>query len=84
MHPARKGRGAAAFDGKPEELFPKIGDVLRPYFGEGDRVEMAKADLKLLEAAEKVTKPFYKNKQHSLSKNNRGYFPAGNNLYFYV
>ena len=60
MHPARKGRGAAAFDGKPEELFPKIGEVLRPYFGEGDRVEMAKADLKLLEAAEKVTKPFYK------------------------
>ena len=60
MRPARKGRGAAAFNGKPEELFPKIGEVLRPYFGEGDRVEMAKADLKLLEAAEKVTKPFYK------------------------
>ena len=60
MHPARKGRGAVAFDVKPEELFPKIGEVLRPYFGEGDWVEMAKADLKLLEAAEKVTKPFYK------------------------
>ena len=48
------------FDGKPEELFPKIGEVLRPYFGKGDKIEMAKADLKLLEAAEKVTKPFYK------------------------
>ena len=60
MHPARKGRGATVFNGKPEELFPKIGEVLRPYFGEDDRVEMAKADLKLLEAAEKVTKPFYK------------------------
>ena len=41
-------------------FFPKIGEVLRPYFGEGEKLEMAKADLKLLEAAEKVTKPFYK------------------------
>lgn len=48
------------FDGKPEELFPSIGEVLRPYFGNGDKVEMAKADFKLLTAAEKVTKPFYK------------------------
>lgn len=48
------------FDGKPEELFPQIGDVLRLYFGNGEKIEMAKADLKLLEAAEKVTKPFYK------------------------
>lgn len=48
------------FDGKAEELFPKIGELLRPYFGEGEKLEMAKADFKLLEASEKVTKPFYK------------------------
>ena len=58
--PRPKRAGCCCFWGKPKELFPKIGEVLRPYFGEGDRVEMAKADLKLLEAAEKVTKPFYK------------------------
>ena len=31
-------------DGKPDELFPKIGEVLRPYFGEGEKLEMAKVD----------------------------------------
>lgn len=47
-------------DGKPEELFAEIAKVLRPYFGEGEKIELAKADFKLMEAAEKVTKPFYK------------------------
>lgn len=47
-------------DGKPDELFTEIAKVLRPYFGQGEKIELAKADFKLMEAAEKVTKPFYK------------------------
>ena len=47
------------FDGKREEFFPKIAEVIRPYLKSGDGVEMAKANLKLLSAAEKLVKPFY-------------------------
>ncbi len=48
------------FDGKKEEFFPEVAKVIRPYFKPGDGVEMAKADLKLLSAAEKLVLPFYK------------------------
>ena len=47
------------FDGKREEFFPKIAEVIRPYLKSGGGVEMAKANLKLLSAAEKLVKPFY-------------------------
>ncbi len=48
------------FDGKAEEFFPKVAEAIRPCLSKGDNVEMAKADLKLLNAAEKLVKPFYK------------------------
>ena len=48
------------FDGKREDVFPKVAQVIRPYLKSGDGVEMAKADMKLLSAAEKLVQPFYK------------------------
>ncbi|MBQ3501490.1 MAG: enhanced serine sensitivity protein SseB C-terminal domain-containing protein [Oscillospiraceae bacterium] len=48
------------FDGKREEFFPKVAEALRPCLHEGDNIEMAKADFKLLKAAEKLIKPVYK------------------------
>lgn len=48
------------FDGKREEFFPKLGESLRTMLKPGERVEMAKADFKLLRAAEKLAKPIYK------------------------
>ena len=48
------------FDGKCEEFFPKVAEVLRPCLHKGDNIEMAKADFKLLKAAEKLVKPVYK------------------------
>ena len=48
------------FDGKKEEFFPKVAEAIRPYMNKGDEVEMAKADLKLMNIAEKITPPFYK------------------------
>ena len=48
------------FDGKREEFFPKVAEALRPCMNPGDNIEMAKADFKLLKAAEKLAKPIYK------------------------
>lgn len=49
------------FDGKREEFFPKVAEALKPCMNPGDNIEMAKADFKLLKAAEKLAKPIYKN-----------------------
>lgn len=48
------------FDGTREEFFPKVAEAIRPCLKAGDNVEMAKADFKLLTAAEKLVKPVYK------------------------
>lgn len=48
------------FDGSQDELFPKIADAVKPFVSAGDKLEMAKADMKLLTTAEKIDKPFYK------------------------
>lgn len=48
------------FDGKREEFFPQVAQVIKPYLKSGDGVEMAKANLKLLSAAEKLVEPFYR------------------------
>ena len=48
------------FDGKREEFFPKVAEALKPCMNPGDNIEMAKADFKLLKAAEKLAKPIYK------------------------
>ena len=48
------------FDGKREEFFPKVAEALKPCMNPGDNIEMAKADFKLLRAAEKLAKPIYK------------------------
>lgn len=48
------------FDGDKEELFPKIAEAIKPFVGAGDKIEMAKADMKLLSTAEKIDRPFYK------------------------
>lgn len=48
------------FDGKREDFFPKVAEALKPCMHEGDNIEMAKADFKLLKAAEKLAKPIYK------------------------
>ena len=48
------------FDGKREEFFPRVAEALKPCMTVGDNIEMAKADFKLLKAAEKLAKPIYK------------------------
>lgn len=48
------------FDGKKEEFFPEVAKAVRPCMNSGDNLEMAKADFKLLKAAEKLIKPIYK------------------------
>lgn len=48
------------FDGKREEFFPKVAKSLEECMKPGDNIEMAKADFKLLKAAEKLVKPIYK------------------------
>lgn len=48
------------FDGKGEDFFPKVAEALKPCMSKGDNIEMAKADFKLLKAAEKLAKPIYK------------------------
>ncbi len=48
------------FDGKREDFFPKVAEALKTCMNPGDNVEMAKADFKLLKAAEKLAKPIYK------------------------
>ena len=48
------------FDGKRDEFFPEIAKALKSCLKPGDNVELAKADFKLLKAAEKLAKPVYK------------------------
>ena len=48
------------FYGKREEFFPEISKALKSCLKPGDNVEIAKADFKLLKAAEKLAKPVYK------------------------
>ncbi len=48
------------FDGDGKEFFPKVAEAIRPCLKNGDSLEMAKANFKLLQAAEKLVKPFYK------------------------
>lgn len=48
------------FDGKREEFFPKVAEALKTCMKPGDNIEIAKADFKLLKAAEKLAKPIYK------------------------
>lgn len=48
------------FDGKKEEFFPKVAEAIKSVLNPGDNLEMAKADFKLLKAAEKLIKPIYK------------------------
>ena len=48
------------FDGKREEFFPKVAEELKVCMNPGDNIEIAKADFKLLKAAEKLTRPIYK------------------------
>jgi len=47
------------FDGDREAFFTKIAKSVRPFFRKGDRFEMMKADFKLIQAAEKLSHPFY-------------------------
>ncbi|HQQ89545.1 MAG TPA: enhanced serine sensitivity protein SseB C-terminal domain-containing protein [Oscillospiraceae bacterium] len=47
------------FDGDKEAFFTKIAKAVRPFFRKGDRFEMMKADFKLIQAAEKLSHPFY-------------------------
>ena len=48
------------FDGKRDEFFPEIAKAFKSCLKPGDNVEIAKADFKLLKAAEKLAKPVYK------------------------
>ena len=56
----KKEFGLPVFDGKREEFFPEIAKALKSCLKPGDNVEIAKADFKLLKAAEKLAKPVYK------------------------
>ncbi len=51
------------FDGKPDELFPHILNAIRLYLRDGEAIQMLKADLKLLQAAEATANPIYTKKQ---------------------
>lgn len=46
-------------DGKPDQLFPQLAEVIRPYMRAGEQVEMMKADINLLRAVEQAAKPLY-------------------------
>lgn len=48
------------FDGKKEEYLPKVAEAVKPFLKQGDSVELAKADFKLLSAAEKTGEPLYR------------------------
>lgn len=48
------------FDGKKEEYLPKVAEAVKPFLKQGDSVELAKADFKLLSAAEKTGEPVYR------------------------
>ena len=46
-------------DGEPSKLFPQLAQAVRLYLREGEGVEMMKADIKLLRAAEAAARPIY-------------------------
>ena len=48
------------FDGKKEEFLPKVAENIKTAVQAGAKIEMAKADFKLLKVAEKLIKPIYK------------------------
>ena len=48
------------FDGKKEEFLPKVAENIKTAVQPGAKIEMAKADFKLLKVAEKLVKPIYK------------------------
>lgn len=47
------------FDGQPQPLFGQITEAIKLYLRAGEPVEMMKADLKLLQIADKATRPLY-------------------------
>ena len=49
-------------DGSPDKLFPLLGQAVRLYLREGEGVEMMKADINLLRAAEQAARPIYEKK----------------------
>lgn len=49
-------------DGSPDQLFPRLGEAVRLYLREGEGVEMMKADIHLLRAAEQAARPIYEKK----------------------
>lgn len=51
------------FDGKQEDLFPLLAQAIRLYLRDGESVQMLKADLKLLQAAERASNPIYTKEQ---------------------
>lgn len=50
------------FDGQPKDLFPQLAQAVRLYLRQGEQVEMMKADLNLLRAAEQAGRPIYEKK----------------------
>ena len=47
------------FDGKPEDLFPHLAEAVKLYLRQGEGIEMMKANISLLRAAEQAAKPIY-------------------------
>lgn len=47
------------FDGKPDGLFPQLAQAVRLYLRQGESIEMVKADIRLLRAAEQAARPIY-------------------------
>ena len=47
------------FDGKGEDLFPHLAKAVRLYLRQGERLELMKADLRLLQIAQQAARPIY-------------------------
>jgi len=47
------------FDGQPQDLFPHLAQAVRLYLRQGEQLEMMKADIRLLRAAEQAARPIY-------------------------
>ena len=47
------------FDGQPKDLFPLLAQAVKLYLREGEQLEMVKADIRLLRAAEQASRPIY-------------------------
>lgn len=47
------------FDGQPKNLFPLLAQAVKLYLREGEQLEMVKADIRLLRAAEQASRPIY-------------------------